>query len=65
MDGQEKSTITCGGTLRAHFIHDVIVECAGDVIVDVEIHDCIIKTLGKIVVDKGCERVTRGELRSA
>ncbi len=53
MDGQDKAIITCGGTLRAHFIHDVIVECAGDVIVDVEIHNCIIRTLGKIVVDKG------------
>jgi uncharacterized protein (DUF342 family) len=53
MDGQNKGNITCGGTLRAHFIHDVEVESAGDVIVDVEIHNCSIKTLGKIVVDKG------------
>src|SRR5665647_710938 len=53
MDGQEKGLIVCGGTLRAHFIHDVDVECAGDVIVDVEIHNCTIRTLGKIVVDKG------------
>lgn len=53
MDGQNKGRIVCGGTLRAHFIHDVVVECAGDVIVDVEIHNCTIKTLGRIVVDKG------------
>ncbi|MDD2272774.1 MAG: FapA family protein [Desulfuromonadaceae bacterium] len=53
MDGQDTATITCGGTLRAHFIHDVIVECAGDVIVDVEIHNCTIRTLGRIIVDKG------------
>ncbi len=53
MDGQDKGTIVCGGTLRAHFIHDVVVECAGDVIVDVEIHNCTIRTLGRIVVDKG------------
>ena len=53
MDGQDKAIITCGGTLRAHFIHDVIVECAGDVIVDVEIHNCTIRTLGRIIVDKG------------
>jgi uncharacterized protein (DUF342 family) len=53
MDGQEKGAIVCGGTLRAHFIHDVVVECAGDVIVDVEIHNCTIRTLGRIVVDKG------------
>jgi uncharacterized protein (DUF342 family) len=53
MDGQDKGRIVCGGTLRAHFIHDVEIECAGDVIVDVEIHNCTIKTLGRIVVDKG------------
>ena len=53
MDGQDKGTILCGGTLRAHFIHDVVVECAGDVIVDVEIHNCTIRTLGRIIVDKG------------
>lgn len=53
MDGQDKGRIVCGGTLKAHFIHDVVVECAGDVIVDVEIHNCTIRTLGRIVVDKG------------
>ena len=53
MDGQDKGTIVCGGTLRAHFMHDVTVECAGDVLVDVEIHNCTIRTLGRIVVDKG------------
>ena len=53
MDGQDKGRIVCGGTLRAHFIHDAVVECAGDVVVDVEIHNSIIRTLGKIVVDKG------------
>ena len=53
MDGQDKGRIICGGTLRAHFIHDVVVECAGDVIVDVEIHNCTIRTLGRVVVDKG------------
>ena len=53
MDGQDKAAISCGGTLRAHFIHDVAVECAGDVIVDVEIHNCTIRTLGRIIVDKG------------
>jgi len=53
MDGQDKARIVCGGTLRANFIHDVTVECAGDVIVGVEIHNCIIRTLGRIIVDKG------------
>lgn len=53
MDGQDHGKIVCGGTLRAHFIHDTTIECAGDVIIDVEIHNCHIKTTGKIVVDKG------------
>ena len=53
MDGQEKGTIVCGGTLRANFIHDVVVECAGDVIVGVEIHNSTVRTLGRILVDKG------------
>lgn len=53
MDGQERGRIICGGTLRVNFIHDVEVECVGDVIVGVEIHNCIIRTLGRIVVDKG------------
>ncbi|MEI7816960.1 MAG: FapA family protein [Desulfuromonadales bacterium] len=53
MDGQDKGSIVCGGSIRANYIHDVAVECAGDVIVGVEIHNCTIKTLGKIIVDKG------------
>ncbi|MDD2733533.1 MAG: FapA family protein [Desulfuromonadaceae bacterium] len=53
MDGQEKGTIVCGGTLRANFIHDATVECAGDVLVGVEIHNCTIRALGRVVVDKG------------
>jgi uncharacterized protein (DUF342 family) len=53
MDGQENGTIVCGGTLRANFIHDATVECAGDVIVGVEIHNCTIRALGRVVVDKG------------
>lgn len=53
MDGQEHGKIICGGSIRAHFIHDTTIECVGDVIVDVEIHNCNIKTLGRIVVDKG------------
>jgi uncharacterized protein (DUF342 family) len=52
MDGENKGSIVCGGTLRANFIHNTIVECAGDVIVDVEIHDCTIKALGRIIVNK-------------
>lgn len=53
MDGQERGTIVCNGTIRANFLHDCSVVCAGDVIVDVELHNCIIKTLGRIIVTKG------------
>ena len=53
MDGQDRGKITCGGTLRANFIHDTVIECAGDVFVEVEIHNCTIRTLGRIVVIKG------------
>jgi uncharacterized protein (DUF342 family) len=52
MDGQDRGRIVCGGTLRAHHIHNTDIECNGDVIVDVEIHDCVIKTLGRVVVNK-------------
>jgi uncharacterized protein (DUF342 family) len=52
MDGENRGSIVCGGTLKANFIHNTIVECAGDVIVDVEIHDCTIRTLGRIIVNK-------------
>lgn len=53
MDGMEKGTVECGGTLTANFIHEATVECAGDVIVDVELHNCHVKSLGRIVVNKG------------
>lgn len=52
MDGQGRGSIVCGGTLRAQHIHGTDIECAGDVLVDVEIHDCTIKSLGRIVVNK-------------
>jgi uncharacterized protein (DUF342 family) len=52
MDGQNRGSIVCCGTLRANFIHNTIIECTGDVIVDVEIHDCTIRTLGRIIVNK-------------
>lgn len=53
MDGQDKGSIMCGGTIRSQFIHNSSVECAGDVSVEVEIHNSHIKTLGKLVVNKG------------
>jgi uncharacterized protein (DUF342 family) len=54
MDGMEKGTIECGGSITANFIHDcALIECAGDVIADVELHNCHVKALGRIVVNKG------------
>lgn len=53
MDGQEKGTIECGGTIRANFIHDCAVIAAGDVLADVELHNCHIRSLGRIVVNRG------------
>ncbi|MBI2353626.1 MAG: DUF342 domain-containing protein [Deltaproteobacteria bacterium] len=53
MDGQERGTVVCGGSIRANFLHDCHVTCAGDVIVEVELHNCTIRTLGRIVVNKG------------
>jgi len=52
MDGQGVGSVLCGGALHAHHIHETIIECTGDVLVDVEVHDCTIKTLGRIIVDK-------------
>jgi uncharacterized protein (DUF342 family) len=54
MDGMEKGTIECGGMITANFMHDcALVECAGDVIADVELHNCHVKALGRIVVNRG------------
>ena len=53
MDGQEKGTIECGGSVRANFLHDCVVECAGDVVAEVELHNCNIKSLGRISVNMG------------
>jgi len=53
MDGQEKGTIECGGTLTANFIHEATVTAAGNVNIAIELHNCHINTLGRIVVNKG------------
>ncbi len=53
MDGRGKGTIVCGSSIKAQFIHDSIIECAGDLVVEVELHNCIVKTLGRIIVNKG------------
>ncbi len=53
MDGQDKGIIVCGGSIRAQFIHNCVVEAVGDVIAEVEIHSSTIRSLGRIVVNQG------------
>jgi uncharacterized protein (DUF342 family) len=53
MDGRNTGNIVCGGNLTVNFIHEAIVECAGNVVADVELHACHINSLGRIVVNKG------------
>lgn len=53
MDGMEKGSVECGGTLTANFIHESTVTCVGDILADVEIHNCHVNSLGRIVVNKG------------
>lgn len=53
MDGQRRGVILCEGTLRARFLHDSYIECAGDILVDAEIRNCTILCLGRIVVNRG------------
>lgn len=53
MDGQDKGTIVCGGSIRSQFIHNCVVESGGDVIAEVEIHNSTIRNLGRIVVSRG------------
>ncbi len=54
MDGMEKGTIECGGNITANFMHDCArIDCAGDVLVEVEIHNCHVNSCGRIMVSKG------------
>lgn len=59
MSGQGTGTIKCGGSLSANFICDALIECAGNILVEVEIRSSQIKCLGMIAVNKG--GVTGGE----
>ena len=53
MDGHGTGSIVCQGNLRANYLHDCRVECAGDVIVQTEIHNSSIFALGRVVVKMG------------
>jgi uncharacterized protein (DUF342 family) len=51
--GKDNGFIRCLGTLQAHHLCNVDVECTGDIIVSKEIRDSVIKTLGVINVENG------------
>jgi len=53
MNGQEKGSILCGGSIKANFIYESVIECSGDVVVETEIRNSHIKCLGSILVNKG------------
>lgn len=53
VSGKGKAKIECGGTLKAHFLDEASVECAGDVLVDTEIRDATVKTNNSVIVKNG------------
>lgn len=53
LNGQGKSKVCCGGNLVANYLHDAIIECSGNVSVEVEVRNCHINCLGDIRVNKG------------
>ncbi|MGD9140529.1 MAG: FapA family protein [bacterium] len=51
MNGLEnEGSIRCGGNLTANYLHEVNVECDGDVMVKNEVMNCSIKARGKITI---------------
>lgn len=48
LEGQ--GSIRCGGNLTANYLHEVDVECDGDVMVKNEVMHCSIKTRGKLTI---------------
>ncbi len=53
MAGKGTGKIICQGNLVAHFLNDVEVDCAGDVLVQNEIRNSFIKALGVVSLPKG------------
>lgn len=48
MDGLDKGSILCGGSITAHFIHGSAIECWGNMAVDVEMRNCSIRCRGRV-----------------
>jgi uncharacterized protein (DUF342 family) len=59
MNGQGKGSISCGGQVRANFIHDTQVDAEGDVLVETEIRNSSVHSNGCIKINKGI--LTGGE----
>lgn len=53
VNGGHKGKLVCGGSLQAHYLHKVMVECAGDVVADVESHDSQVRAGGSVTVTRG------------
>lgn len=48
MDGQGKGSILCGGTIKANFIHETVVESTGSVDIAVELLNCTVRSRGAV-----------------
>lgn len=47
-----RGSITCGGNLKARYLHETVVTCEGDIAVDTEIMGCKIKCGGHVIVGR-------------
>lgn len=53
MSGQGKGIIRCGGNVVARYLRDVVVECAGSVIVESELINSTIRSAGTVSIPRG------------
>jgi len=53
MNGQGRGSITCGGTLRANFIADAMVDSEGDILMETEVRNSYLHSNGCIKINKG------------
>ncbi|MEI6214984.1 MAG: FapA family protein [Desulfuromonadales bacterium] len=53
MAGRKEGSISCGGSIKANFITETSVTCAGDVTAEIEIRSCDVKCLGRVLVQQG------------
>lgn len=53
MSGQGKGIIRCGGNVVARYLRDVVVECAGNVVVESELINSTIRSAGIVSTPRG------------